>query len=90
MVHLGHKVTGVGCTLVEAGTGVVMDGSDVEVDREGVGTGAEEGVGARAISGRDVSLASRIMCSYDVLVPPSSKITSQDLRKCPDGQCTRR
>ena len=76
---------GVGCTLVEVGMGVVMDGSDVEVDREGVGTGAEEGVGARVISGRDMSLALRIMCLYDVLVPPLLKIMSWDLRKCPEG-----
>ena len=89
MVCLGHEATGVGCTLVEVGMGVVMDGSDVEVDREGVGTGAEGGVGARVISGRDVSLASRIMRSYDVLVPPLLKIMSWDLRKHPEGRCTR-
>jgi len=33
MVCLGHEATGVGCTLVEVGMGIVVDGSDVEVDR---------------------------------------------------------
>jgi len=89
MVCLGREAMGMGCTLVEAGMGVVVDGSDVEVDGEGVGTGVEEGVGARVISSRDVSLALRMMHSYDVLVPPLSKITSRDSRKCPEGQCTR-
>jgi len=78
-----------GCTSVITGMEVDMDGTDVEVDGEGVeaeGAGAgEEGVGVMVTSGRDMSLALRIICLNDVLVPPLSKITSQDSRKCPEG-----
>ena len=94
MLCLGCEVADVGCMSVIMGMEVDVDGTDVEVDGEGVeaeGAGVgEEGVGVMVTSSRDVSLASRIMRSNDMLVPPLSKITSWDLRKHPEGQCMRR
>ena len=87
MLRLGREATGVGCTLVIMGTEVDVDGTDVEADGEGVemegsgvGTGVDDSVGVVVMRGAAVSLASRITRSYDVLVPPSSKITSRVLR----------
>jgi len=88
MVHLGHEATSVGCVLVVAGVdvdGTGVSGAEVGVGGSGMGVEAVDGVGARAISSRNVSLVSRITHSYDILVPPLSKIMSQDLRKCPEG-----
>ena len=75
------------------GTEVDVDRTDVEVDREGVGMEGlgvgrgVDGMGAMVVvtRGAAVSLASRITCSYDVLVPPSLKITSQESMKRFDG-----
>jgi len=93
MLCLGRKVIGVGCMSVITGMEVDVEGTDEEVDGEGVdveGTGAgEEGMGVMVTSGRDMSLALRIMRLNDALVPPLSKITSWDLRKHPEGRCTR-
>ena len=91
MVRLGREEMGVVCALVVSGAGVDVDksgaGTGVGVDGSGV---AEDRVGVREISGRDVLLASRTTRSNDVSVPPSSKIMSRDSKKRPEGQCTRR
>ena len=85
-----------GCTLVITGTEVDVDGTDVEVDGEGmemeglgVGTGVDDSVGVVVTRGAAVSLASRITRSYDMLVPPLSKITSWESMKRFDGRYMR-
>jgi len=96
MLRLGRKATGMGCTLVIMGMEVDVDGTDVEVDGEGVemegsgvGTGVDDSMGVVVTRGVAVSLASRITCSYDVLVPPLLKIMSRESMKRFDGRCTR-
>jgi len=96
MLHLGCKATGMGYTLVITGTEVDVDRTDVEADGEGmemegsgVGTGVDDSMGVVVTRGAAVLLVSRITCLYDVLVPPLSKIMSQESMKHFDGRCTR-